>query len=172
MITFYDFQQTEAYIEITKSLRRERYQKLVVGIFALVFAGWLSTYFPLERHQWILGVLLAVALVCGILIIYRIIQNWQIEKMLLVRLLKYEPKTIVWIYYIETQRLPFGVQFHYDCTLYFKLIDGDFLELKLPKSKMNSISKSLMLLLPHTTFGYSTERAQWYVASPSLLLKD
>lgn len=171
ILNFYNFQQTEAFSLITKSLQRERHQKLMVGIGALVFAAWLMTYFPLERHQWILGILLAVSLVSGILIIYNVIRNWQIEKMPLIQLLKYEPQEIVWVYHLETQRLPFGVQFQYDCTLYFKLMNRDFIELKLPKGKVKMVSKTLNPLLPHVTFGYSPENAQWYVANPALLLK-
>ena len=167
---FYDFQHTTAFALIKKSLRQERHQKLTVGILALAFAIWLSTYFPLQQHQWILGVFLALALVCGILIIYRVIQNWRIETMQLVRLLKYQPQEIVWIYHSETQQLPFGIQFHYDCTLYFKLMNRDFVELKLPKGDIKMIYETLHKLLPHTTFGYSPEKAQWYVANPALLL--
>lgn len=168
---FYDFQQTESFALISKSLQRERHQKLIVGILTLIFAAWLTTYFPLEKHQWILGILLAIALVSGVLIIYNVIRNWQIEKMQLILLLKYEPQEIVWIYHLETQRLPFGIQFQYDCTLYIKLMNRDFVELRLPKGKIKMVSETLNSLLPHVTFGHSPEKAQWYVANPALLIK-
>ena len=171
ILEFYDFQQTEAFALIQKSLRRERHQKLIVGIIALMFAIWLTTYFPLQRHQWILGILLALSLVSGILIIYNLIQNWQIEKTPFVQLLRYEPQEIVWVYHLETQRLPFGIQFQYDCTLYIKLLNRDFIELRLPKGKVKMVSETLNPLLPHATFGYSKENAQWYVANTALLLK-
>jgi hypothetical protein len=110
-------------------------------------------------------------LVVGILIIVKLIQNWELEKMELIRLLRYEPTEIVWVYSIQTNRLPFGIQLQHDCAMYLKLMNRDFIEIKLAKSKIKLVSQELNKILPHATFGYSLDNAQWYLANPALLLK-
>lgn len=169
---FYDLQKTDTFILIEKSLKQERHQKLIVGVLALIAGVVLVSRFPFKPNEWFLGILTLGLLVVGILIIVELIRHWKLEKMELIRLLKYEPTEIVWVYHLETNRLPFGIQFQYDCTMYFKLMNRDFIEIKLPKSKMKLVSECLNVFLPHATFGYSVEKAQWYVASPELLLRD
>ena len=171
-MNFYDLQKTEAFSLIEKSLRRERLQKLIVGISSLISGIILASRFPFKPNEWFLGILTVVFLVVGILIIVRLIRHWELEQMELVRLLKYEPKEIVWVYHLETNRLPFGIQFRYDCTMYFKLMNRDFIQIKLPKAKIKMISEKLNAALPHATFGYSVDNAQWFAANPELLLKN
>lgn len=168
---FYDLQKTDTFILIEKSLKQERHQKLIVGLLALVAGVALASRFPFKPNEWFLGILTLVLLVVGVLIIVKLIRNWEVEKMELIHLLKYEPTEIVWVYAIQTSRLPFGIQLQQDCTMYFKLMNRDFIEIKLPKSKIKMVSAVLNEFLPHATFGYSVEKAQWYVASPELLLK-
>lgn len=167
----YSLQNTEAFILIAKSLRRERNQKLIVGVAVLAFGVGLASCFPFEPHEWFLVFLTLALLVVGILIIVKLIRNWELEEVGLLRLLKYEPMEIVWVYAVQTSRLPFGIQLQEECTMYFKLMNRDFIEIKLPKSKIKMVSESLNLILPHATFGYSVDNAQWYVANPALLLK-
>lgn len=171
-MNFYDLQNTEAFFLIEKSLRRERNQKLIVGILALVSGIALASRFPFKPNEWFLGILTLALLVVGILIIVKLIRYWTLEKMELIRLLKYEPMEIVWIYSIQTSRLPFGIQLQEECTMYFKLMNRDFIEIKLPKSKIKMVSVELNKVLPHATFGYSVDNAQWYAANPALLLND
>lgn len=171
ILDFYNFQNTKAYTLIRKSLLRERHQKLMVGIVVLLFGVALVSRLPFKPNEWFLGILMVVSLVVSLLILVNLKRNWQLEQMELIRLLKFEPQKIVWVYHLETHRLPFGIQFGYDCTLYFKLINRDFIEIKLPKSEIKKVSAQLNPLLPHATFGYSIDNAQWYAASPELLLK-
>lgn len=171
-MNFYDLQKTEAFALIEKTLRRERLQKLIVGISSFVFGIILTSSFPFKPNEWFLGILTVVFLVVGMLVIIRLIQDWKLEKMELMRLLKYESSEIVWVYHLETSRLPFGIQFRYDCTMYFKLMNRDFIQINLPKAKIKMVSEILNRVLPHATFGYSIDNAQWYAANPALLLKD
>lgn len=157
---------------IAKSLRRERNQKLIAGVAALALGIGLASRFPFKPHEWFLGILMLALLVVGILIIVKLIRNWELDQMELIRLLKYEPMEIVWVYSIQTSRLPFGIQLQEECTMYFKLMNRDFIEIKLPKSKIKMVSEVLNVVLPHATFGYSVDNAQWYVANPALLLKN
>lgn len=169
---FYDLQNTDTFTLIEKSLKRERNQKLIVGVLALLSGIGLASRFPFKPNEWFLGILTLAFLVVGILIIVKLIRNWELEKMELIRLLKYEPTEIVWVYSIQTSRLPFGIQLQHDCTMYFKLMNRDFIEIKLPKSKIKMVSAELNKVLPHATFGYSVDNAQWYAANPALLLKN
>jgi hypothetical protein len=171
-LDFYDLKNTEAFILIEKSLRRERNQKLIVGILALVSGIALASRFPFKPNEWFLGILTLAFLVVAVLLIVKLIRNWDLEKMELIRLLKYEPTEIVWVYSIQTSRLPFGIQLQHDCTMYFKLMNRDFIEIKLPKEKTKMVSERLNAFLPHATFGYSVDNAQWFAANPELLLKD
>jgi hypothetical protein len=160
-LDFYGLQNTDSLILIKKSLKRERNQKLIVGVLILLSGIALANRFPFKPNEWFLGILTLALLVIGILIIVK-----------LIRILKYEPMEIVWVYAVQTSRLPFGIQLQEDCTMYFKLMNRDFIEIKLPKSKIKMVSAELNKVLPHATFGYSVDKAQWYAANPALLLND
>ena len=78
---------------------------------------------------------------------------------------------IVWVYSILTQRMPFGLQINRQAILYFKLIDSNEITLTVPEKDLSDISLFLNQHLPHASFGYTQERAQWYMANPALLLR-
>ncbi len=168
---FYDLQNTEAFILIAKSLRQERNQKLTVGVTMLVLGVGLASRFPFKPNEWFLGILTLAFLVVGILIIVKLIRNWELERSMLIQLLQYKPREIVWVYMVQTNRLPFGIQLMYNCELYFKFLNRDFVSVKVPKDKIQLVSKQLNAFLPHATFGYSVDNAQWYLVNPVLLLK-
>jgi general stress protein CsbA len=170
-MNYQDFKQTAAFRQIANSLIRERNQKLAVGIVSIILGILLTARLNFQKNEWILGVLALSFLVGGLLIIDNLIKNWQLEKLQLVNLLKNNPKEIVWIYSIQTNRLPFGIQFTYDCTMYFYLLNRDFITVDLPKQKVIETSETLNLYLKHATFGYSEDNEQWYLANPELLLK-
>jgi hypothetical protein len=170
-MNYQDFKQTAAFRQIASSLIRERNQKLVTAIVSIIIAIILALQFDFQKNEWILAVLIITFTVIGLLIIVNLINNWQLEKLQLVNLLKNKPKEIVWIYSVQTNRLPFGIQFTYDCTMYFYLLNGDFITVDLPKEKVIEISETLNLYLKHATFGYSQDNEQWYMANPELLLK-
>jgi general stress protein CsbA len=170
-MNYQDFKQTAAFRQIANSLIRERNQKLAVGIVSIILGILLTARLNFQKNEWILGVLALSFLVGGLLIIVNLIKNWQLEKLQLVNLLKNNPKEIVWIYSIQTNRLPFGIQFTYDCTMYFYLLNRDFITVDLPKQKVIETSETLNLYLKHATFGYSEDNEQWYLANPELLLK-
>jgi hypothetical protein len=56
--------------------------------------------------------------------------------------------------------------------LYFKLSNGDEITVSLRPQKLKVISKFLNRLLPHASFGYSHDRAQWYHVHPDMLRKE
>ena len=170
-MNYQDFKQTAAFRQIANSLIRERNQKLATAIVAIIIAIILALQFNFKRNEWILAILIVTFTTIGLIIIVKLINNWQLEKLELIDLLKNKPKEIVWIYSVQTNRLPFGIQFTYDCTMYFYLLNGDFITIDLPKQKVIETSETLNLYLKHATFGYSKDNEQWYMANPELLLK-
>jgi len=90
----------------------------------------------------------------------------------LASILDQEPRRIVWVYSMVTQRMPFGFQINQSGTMYFKLIDGDEISISLPAKDLKIISEKLNSYLPHATFGYTKEREQWFLAHPAMLLKE
>jgi len=170
-LNYQDFQHTAAFRQIEISLIRERNQKLASAIVSIILAVFLALQFNFKKNEWILAVLVITFSLVGTLILINLINNWQSEKFELIDLLKNKPKEIVWIYSVQTNRLPFGVQFTYNCTMYFYLLNRDFITIKLPKNEVIKTSETLNLYLKHATFGYSQDNEQWYMANPELLLK-
>ncbi len=86
-------------------------------------------------------------------------------------ILRHQPRRIVWVYAVETQRMPFGLTFSRNALLYFKMIDGDEISVSVPAGKARLISRTLNRLLPHATFGYSPEKAKAYEKHPETLIR-
>lgn len=155
--------------ELRKAIRREQRWQLVACL-ALLVAGLSMCYFFFATHiiLTIMGLFLAVL---GLRYTVRAFRLLRPEDHPLMRLLRYQPHRIVWVYTVVTQRLPFGLQIQRSGTLYCKLIDGDEVSVSLPGRHLKLVSKTLSRLLPHASFGYSENRQQWYLASPALLLR-
>lgn len=83
-----------------------------------------------------------------------------------------EPQTVVWVYSVVTERLPFGMRFQRSGLLYFKLVDGDEISVRLPAKRLTLITKILSRALPHALIGYSTHRAQTFAEDPRRLRKQ
>ena len=108
---------------IRKALNREIRLKLMASVALLLFGELLSIYaFQLNGAIVVVGIVLTVL---GIKFTRDALLNRNVEKSPLMQLLVKEPKKIVWIYSVVTQRMPFGLEFSNDVTIYFKLIDGD-----------------------------------------------
>jgi len=105
-------------------------------------------------------------------LIYQLIPRLNVENTQLITLLREDPKQIVWVYAVVTERLPFGLQLNSSGTMYFKLANGDEISVAMPASKLKLVSKFLNRLLPHASFGYSRNRAEWFSTNPSQLRKD
>lgn len=90
----------------------------------------------------------------------------------LIHLISYEPERIVWVYGELIERLPFGLQFSQSGTLYFKLVDGDEISVNIPGRHLRLVSKTLNRLLPETSFGFSSEKAEKFAQKPRLLRKS
>ena len=81
-------------------------------------------------------------------------------------------KQVVWIYSTAVEHAPFGIHLYRRGTMYFKMADGMELSVRLPHRQLRTISKFLHRLLPHATFGYSTDRDYSFRLSPENLRRD
>ena len=155
---------------IRKALKREIRLKLLASVVLLLFGELLCIYaFQLNGAIVVVGIVLTVL---GIKFTRDALLNRNIEKTPLMQMLSKEPKKIVWIYSVMTQRMPFGLEFSNDVTIYFKLINGDDLTLNMSQSEADKTLKMLNFKLPHATFGYTQDREQWFMADPALLYRE
>lgn len=155
---------------IRKALQREIFLKLLASLALLVFGTLLTAYaFLLNAIIVIVGIVLTAL---GIQLTRNAILNRNVEKSSLMQLLLKQPRKIVWVYYVLTQRMPFGLEFSRNATIYFKLVDGDEITLSMSENETKIVLKMLQAQLPHATFGYSRDREQWFMASPELLYRD
>lgn len=155
---------------LQKALRREMWQqKLAAGI--LLFFG-LSMLYVFFQNNYILSIIGLTASVLGVKYVYQTNLVAKVEDTTLMQLLQNQPRHIVWVYTLVTERLPFGFQIGSSGTIYFKLINGDEISVALSAKKLKLVSRTLNRILPHASFGYSEEKNQRFNTDPAMLLKD
>lgn len=158
-------------IAILKKALKKEWRQQVLASFALGLAGLSLLYFFYPKY-WILSGLGFLLSPIGFGLCLKKVRQGEGQHNQLMTLLEKEPSKIVWVYSVVTQRMPFGFALSNNGLLYFKLLDGDEICLSLPVTQLKLVSKTLNRLLPHATFGYDDNKAQWYLADPLLLLKD
>lgn len=156
---------------IEQALINDRNTKLVITLLILLFSVWAIDY-NFKHYSWFMTIVCLVAVFTSIRLFANVIRYWKVNRMPLMFLLNNKPTAIVWVYSVVTVRLPFGVQWARKGTMYFKLEDGDDITIRLLENDIPRVAKYLNKRLPHATFGYSDERAQWYMANPLLLIRD
>lgn len=155
---------------IRKAIKREIYLKILASTALLLFGELLCIYaFQLNFAIAVVGI---VGIVLGIKFTRDALLNRNVDKTPLMQLLVTHSKKIVWVYSVVTQRLPFGLEFSKNATIYFKLIDGDEITLSMPEKETGKVLKMLNVTLPHATFGFSKDREQWFMADPAMLYKE
>jgi len=105
----------------------------------------------------------------GLRFLFQTVKQSSLESNRLILLLNKNPQKIVWVYALNTQLNPFGLEFMNSGVLYFKLSDGDEISVGLSAKKLKLVSKFLNRILTKTTFGYSKERAAQYRLDPNSL---
>jgi energy-converting hydrogenase Eha subunit C len=157
---------------IAKILRRERLQKLLVAgitLLGALFLGIIASRLEEARASTLLAVLSIGIFLVGFIFLIQILRHWQAESHPLVQILQHEPKQIVWVYAINIEMMPAGIKFWNEHTFSIHLLNKQEIQLKMHASQISPLRRYLQKLLPHATFGYSHERAQWYTANPMLL---
>ncbi len=157
-----------AFLVLQEAIRKELRLKRIFTL-GLCLVGAVCLYF-FWKKTLLLSIVAAIAFLAGGILSYKFFRE-NAENTPLIHLLRHEPEKIVWVYSVVTQRMPFGLRFMENGVFYFKLITGDDVTLGVPQSEIPSISAYLNTLLPHATFGYSEDRAQWYRAAPEMLLR-
>lgn len=154
---------------LRRCLWRELMLQLLASAALLTLGLALLIFF--FSHNIILTVLGLILSVTGLRLVFQKLVNRRIGNHRLMVLLADHPGQIVWVYSVVTERLPFGFRFTRNGILYFKLADGDEITVTLPAPDLRLVLRHLNRMLPHASFGYSRDRAQWYLASPELLRK-
>lgn len=163
------------FILLYHALRRERHLKLLATMLILLggIAFIVLIFLANTINLSLICALAAMSLiVLGFKFLYETLIVWQTEKHPLWQQVTQQPKDIVWVYAKVVETSPYGLQVSGHAVMYFKLINGDEWSISVSRRQVSALSKSLNSVLPHATFGYSVERAQWYVADPYLLIRD
>lgn len=156
-----------AMIELQRAIIRECRLKQLCAVIVL-FIGMFMLLFAFEKSVWLSITGLAI-LVVGIQLIYQTFTVQNPSDHPIMRYLREKPKSVVWVYSIVTERIPFGFQFSKSGTLYFKMEDGEEYSVSLPHKKLKLVSKVLNRILPHALFGYSKEKESLYSRDPKNL---
>ncbi len=157
---------------LERILIRERNLKLLAA--AIMLAGGL-TFAVLMCFSGTVKLSLVCALagltllVLGVKFLYETLVVWQARRHPVWLQITENPKQIVWVYSKDVQTSPYGLEVSGHTVMFFKLLNKNELSISVPRKQAQALSESLNPLLPHATFGYTVERAQWYVADPSLL---
>lgn len=73
-----------------------------------------------------------------------------------------EPESIVWVYGMVTERMPFGFRTTAVGTLHLVEDDGDVHAFGMKPNELKLVTKTLNRVLPHADFGYSPEKEMKY----------
>jgi len=142
-----------------ESLERERRQQQVVAIVLMMAGILLAIGSVVMRATWLPlagGALSAAAL-------------WWLYRLLTVqpivgyrRRLQDQPESIVWVYSLITERMPFGFKTTTNATLYMVDREGDIHAFDLKPDDVKMVTKTLNRVLPAAEFGYTPEREMEY----------
>jgi len=153
-------------------LIRERNLKLLAATILLV--GGLAfvvlmCFSDTVKLSLVCALAALVLLVLGFKFLYETLVVWQPHRHPVWLQITKNPKQIVWVYSKDVQTSPYGLEVSGHAVMFFKLLDKSELSISVPRKQAHALSESLNPVLPHATFGYTVERAQWYVADPALL---
>jgi hypothetical protein len=156
------------------ALYRERLSKLMVLGMALGITlglALLARRFPIDGLAFFATLALISAL--GALWLLRnIMQEWQPKRCPIFVQLHQKPQSIVWVYALAVQRMPFGLPLPVQENLVLALDNGERLELRVKPWESQQILRALRHLLPQASFGYSLAKQQYYDLDPNLLRED
>ncbi len=154
---------------IAASIKREHRMQTFFALLGLVVSiGMLYAFYDKNTFLFIIG----IAMILGALVLLRTVWRYSsIEAHPIMRQLQDRPKEVIWVYAMVIERMPFGIHLNRSSTMFFKKTDGTEICFSIPYKKLKSLHQSLEKQLPHATFGYSIEKAQWYTANPWMLYR-
>ena len=157
--------QSEADQIIRKALQKEQYWQVLLLIALLCGSALLSYhYFNDNAIMTLTG---SVLFLVALRYLYPMLRTFNQHRLL--RILAFHPEEIVWVYPMLVQRRPFGIQLFQNATLYLKLANREEFTISLTEKEIAVVMNALRQQLPHSSFGYSGDKAQWYLVDPELL---
>ncbi|MEM9929786.1 MAG: hypothetical protein AAF840_08215 [Bacteroidota bacterium] len=141
------------------SLDRERIQQQYVAVGGMILSLFSIMVGITSRHiTWALvGGLAATACLWWL---FRILSEQPLAAWR--RQLREEPESIVWVYSMVVERMPFGFKTTDVGTLYLVDTEGDCHTFGLKPKDLKLVTKTLNRVLPHAEFGYTPEREMKY----------
>lgn len=138
-----------------KSLERERRQQqfTAIGLMILGLAGVIVGV-VIRRPGWAL--LGSVAATASLWWLYRLLSEQPISFWR--EILRDEPETVVWVYGMVTERMPFGFRMAARGTLFLVEDDGEQTAFTMSPAHVRMVTKTLNRVLPNAVFGYTPER--------------
>lgn len=156
------------------ALRRERNRHALFAFGCLCLS--IICVLNLGNVNKDLGILLAITALFFLVVAFRFLLPlalyWRIENHPLLQVLRKQPENIVWVYSVRTVSSPYGVTIFSMGSFYVKLVNREEFCLSASPKYLKAISTALNPVLPQASFGYSEEKAQWYLAEPAMLYRS
>ena len=154
---------------IYESIRKERLQKWIVAMLIIPVSIFLITHF--YQTDFLLVIIGLVGLSISVILVISLIQGGGLEKHPVYKILSEQPRDIVWVYSIKTQRLPFGISLFENTYLYFADTKSHLFSLKVRDKDIKIIMRKLNQWVPWASFGYSEQKELSYRENPNSLIK-
>ncbi len=159
---------------LERVLTRERNLKLLAAMILLA-GGLVFLVLMCFSNTVKLSLVCALAgltlLILGVKFLYETLTVWQPHRHPVWLQITKNPEQIVWVYSKDVQTSPYGLEVSGHAVMFFKLVNKSELSISVPRKQAHALSESLNPVLPHATFGYTLERAQWYTADPTFLIQ-
>jgi len=159
---------------LERILIRERNLKLLAATIMLggaLFFVVLMTFTNTVKLCLVCALAGLILFILGFKFLYETLVVWQPRRHPVWLQITKNPQQIVWVYSKDVQTSPYGLEVSGHTVMFFKLLNKSELSISVPRKQARALSESLNPVLPHATFGYTLERAQWYTADPYLLTR-
>ncbi|MBK8880169.1 MAG: hypothetical protein IPN74_17065 [Haliscomenobacter sp.] len=155
---------------LQRAIRRELRLQFAASL-GLFFLGFYIVYNCYHSNMVLMVMGLSISLIATKLLQYTI-SNLRKGSNRLLNILQNQPGQVVWIYSVVIERMPFGILLMRAGTMFFKMADGTEMSVRLPGNHLRTVSRFLARLLPHATFGYTSDRDYSFRLSPENLRRD
>ena len=141
------------------------------------FSFWLTVLglillIPAYYVYWIYALFAAFALVPAIFLFFRYLQHMNITENSVYRLAEDDPDAVTWIYAVETQLNPWGIELSKTSEVILNTREKTDEKFVIPSRKLQGVMRAMNRLFPKASFGYTDERAMQYNENPELLRQD
>jgi len=142
-----------------ESMERDRRQQQFAAV-ALIIISLFSIVFGVTTRQLMWAMLGGIGCTAALWWLFRVLTEQPLAHWR--RQLREEPETVVWVYGLVTERMPFGFKTVATGTLHLVENDGDIHTFGMKPDELKLVTKTLNRVIPHAEFGYSPEREMKY----------